>query len=176
MIVPASPFLAIRSGWPPRVPDSPLSLRLFCLSVKTSQPSSSQRLTGVVDHRRVGHLPPGPVEVPGDLLPAAALVAGPEPARPFAGVLPGQQFGEPGDPEVGAVPAQPCHTAPPGIGCWHLGVGTPAGGTRHACGRRSCRRSVRSRGATRDRPIASPSPAARSWPLSRPTPAGSPPR
>ncbi len=77
---------------------------------------------------------PGPVEVPGDLLPAAALVAGPQQLAHSQEFSPARSLV---DPEVGAVPAQSRHITPPGIGCRHLGVGTPAGGPRPAY--RSCR-------------------------------------
>ena len=63
-------------------------------------------LPALVESGRMLQLPTDQVEGAGDPIPAPSFVLGPEPRSPLAGVLAGQQLGEPGYPDVGAVPQQ----------------------------------------------------------------------
>ena len=104
IIVPQTPLLAIRSGLPPREAVLPLRVKRFWFSVKTVYSRSSQCSRLSLSRAVCFRLPADQVECAGDPIPTPSLVLGPEPSSPLAGVLAGQELGEPGYPDVGAVP------------------------------------------------------------------------
>ena len=66
----------------------------------------------LVQERRVAHQPLGLIEVRG--LAGPFDVVGLEPDGPFAGVLAGEETGQPGGPDVGVIASLRHVTAPPG--------------------------------------------------------------
>ena len=104
IIVPQTPLLDDQVGLAPQggrlAPEGEAVLVLGEHRVSSFLPV----LPALVESGRMFQLPTDQVEGAGDLLPAPSLVLGPEPGSPLAGVLAGQELGEPGYPDVGAVP------------------------------------------------------------------------